>query len=127
MGGTGSDFGRGISVDSAGDMFVAGNFNGTADFDPGPGTYELTSAGGYDFFVVKLTQNGALTIASAESQATDLMLAAESESIRRRRVAAIDRVLVALDAENARLTGWDDWLDEEPPLSPPPPGLLPVP
>jgi hypothetical protein len=127
MGGTGGDFGRGISVDSAGDMFVAGNFNGTADFDPGPGTYDLTSAGGYDFFVVKLTQSGALTIASAKSQATDLMLALESESIRRRRVAAIDLVLAALDAENARLTGWDAWLDQELPLSPSSPGLLPVP
>ena len=46
MGGTGQDFGHGIAVDSAGNVYTTGYFPGTVDFDPGPGTVNLTSAGG---------------------------------------------------------------------------------
>ena len=69
MGGTGADFARAIDVDGAGNIFVAGNFNGNADFDPGPGTYSLASAGGYDFFVVKLTQTSSLSLAASSVRA----------------------------------------------------------
>jgi hypothetical protein len=55
---------RGIAVDPMGDVYLVGNLIGTADFDPGAGTYNLTSVPGTfsdgsptgDFFVVKLTQ-----------------------------------------------------------------------
>jgi hypothetical protein len=56
-----------ITIGSAGDekitkikqsddfnILVAGSFSGTVDFDPGPGTMNLTSAGGKDGFLLKL-------------------------------------------------------------------------
>ena len=58
MGGTSSDRGRAIALDSAGNVYTTGWFGGTVDFDPGPGTYNLTSAGVEDIFVSKLDVNG---------------------------------------------------------------------
>jgi hypothetical protein len=58
MGGTESDVGRGIAVDSAGNVYTTGEFRGTVDFDPGPGTYNLTSAGSAEIFVSKLDSSG---------------------------------------------------------------------
>ena len=55
MGGTSSDGGSAIAVDSAGDVYTTGSFMGTADFDPGAGTVNLTSAGNTDIFVQKLS------------------------------------------------------------------------
>lgn len=43
-----------ITIDSNGDIYSTGYFQGTADFDPGPGVYNLTSAGHRDVFVQKL-------------------------------------------------------------------------
>jgi hypothetical protein len=37
--------GTGIAVDDAGDVYTIGTFTGTVDFDPGPGTFNLTVAG----------------------------------------------------------------------------------
>jgi hypothetical protein len=56
----GSDFdsGAGVAVDVSGNVVVTGTFWGTADFDPGVGTANLTSAGRYDAFVVKLDSAG---------------------------------------------------------------------
>lgn len=60
MGGTGGDFGSLVTVDSSGNIYTTGAFQGTADFDPGPGTFNLTSAGGDDFFVSKSDNSGNL-------------------------------------------------------------------
>ena len=64
FGGTSNDRGQSIAVDSSGNVYTTGYFAGTVDFDPGAGTSNLTSAGGDDVFVLKLTSSGeALTVA----------------------------------------------------------------
>jgi hypothetical protein len=50
MGGTGTDGGFEIVVDTSGNAYVTGDFQNTATF----GTFTLTSAGGQDIFVAKL-------------------------------------------------------------------------
>jgi gliding motility-associated-like protein len=52
--------GRGITVDATGNIYSTGFFQGTADFDPGPAIYNLTSSapGNPDFYVSKFDQNG---------------------------------------------------------------------
>jgi len=59
MGGTDYDRGYGVAVDSSGNVYTTGDFLGTADFDPGAGTANLTSAGLADIFVSKLGNDGA--------------------------------------------------------------------
>lgn len=58
MGGASQAKGHSVALDSSGNVYVAGRFRGTADFDPGSGTQNLTSNGGEDGFVVKLDSNG---------------------------------------------------------------------
>ena len=52
-GGTSFDFGRGIAVDSSGNIYITGYFYETVDFGGG----NLTSAGGADIFVLKLNSS----------------------------------------------------------------------
>jgi hypothetical protein len=52
-GGTGDEFDPRISVDTAGDVYVAGSFSGQVAF----GTTKLTSKGGQDIFIAKLHGN----------------------------------------------------------------------
>ena len=58
IGGTTNDFGSSISVDISGNVYTTGNFEGTGDFNPGAGIFNLTSAGMYDIFVSKLDASG---------------------------------------------------------------------
>jgi hypothetical protein len=60
IGSTLNEFVYGVSTDAAGNVYAAGLFTGTTDFDPGPGVSNMTSAGGDDGFVVKYTPAGAL-------------------------------------------------------------------
>jgi Secretion system C-terminal sorting domain len=58
MGRTDFDFGNSITVDASGNVYTTGSFQGTADFDPGSGTYNLSSVGFSDVFVQKLDAAG---------------------------------------------------------------------
>ncbi len=58
MGGTASDIGYAIATDTIDNVIVSGWFGGTADFNPGAATNNLTSAGGDDAFVCKLDSSG---------------------------------------------------------------------
>ena len=58
MGGTGSDGGNGLVVDSTANIYTTGAFGGTADFDPSAGVTNLVSAGQIDIFISKLNSNG---------------------------------------------------------------------
>ena len=51
VGGTGTDYGNSAAVDSSGNVYVTGSFQGTVDFNPGTDTDEHTSSGDYDIFV----------------------------------------------------------------------------
>lgn len=58
------DNGQTIAIDPVdGSILVTGYFTGTADFDPGPGYFELSPLylGDYDIFLLKLDSNGNFT------------------------------------------------------------------
>ena len=61
------DVGRSVALDAAGNVYVAGEFKGTAQF----GLVSLTSAGGRDEFVTKLDPNGTVLWASRWGGETD--------------------------------------------------------
>ena len=51
---------RGIEIDGNGNVITTGWFNGSFDFDPGPGVKSVTSAGHDDCYILKLTGDGNL-------------------------------------------------------------------
>ena len=57
LGGPLEDYGPALFLDAAEDLYGSGQFQGTADVDPGPGTFNLTSAGQIDAFILKLTSS----------------------------------------------------------------------
>lgn len=79
---------RKLIQDKAGNTYVAGTFQGIVDFDPGPGTYYITSSNNLntspfntygDNFFAKYNKNGKLVfvktiVASAETQVTGLAI-----------------------------------------------------
>lgn len=52
------DIGKSVTVDNSGNVYIAGTFANTVDFDPSVNVYDLTSAGWNDIFVEKLDANG---------------------------------------------------------------------
>ena len=55
----GSGYGKGyLAVDLAGNVYTTGNFNGTIDFDPGQGVYNLTCNGQNSVYISKLDPSG---------------------------------------------------------------------
>lgn len=55
LGGTGNDQGTGVAIDGGDAVYTTGYFESTADFDPGAGVAQLSSNGGRDVFVTKLS------------------------------------------------------------------------
>ncbi|MDP1799880.1 MAG: SBBP repeat-containing protein [Bacteroidota bacterium] len=58
MGGSSNDYGYSIAVDASENVYIAGGFQGTSDFDPSAAVSNLTSTGNYDIFISKLNLNG---------------------------------------------------------------------
>lgn len=58
FGGVSNDIGRSITLDTLGNIYISGYFESTVDFDPGPGTFYLTSAGGWDAYIQKMDASG---------------------------------------------------------------------
>ena len=67
----GNNYGNGIAVGADGSVYATGSFNGTSDFDPGPATFDLVSAGGCDIVVLKLDSAGNFVWANREGGAKD--------------------------------------------------------
>src|SRR5215212_6451352 len=58
IGANGYDEGSSVIVDTSGNVYTAGYFGGTVDFDPGPAIFNLTSAGLSDIFISKFDAAG---------------------------------------------------------------------
>lgn len=58
VGGNNDDWGYSITSDQACNVYVTGDFQNFGDFDPGPATTTLTSAGAWDIFVLSLNASG---------------------------------------------------------------------
>lgn len=65
FGGTSIDFGVDISVDLNKNALIVGEYRSTVDFDPGSGSFPLTSKGNDDVFVLKLDSSGSFVDAAS--------------------------------------------------------------
>lgn len=76
MGGSANDEANGLKIDKAGNIYSSGFFEGSGDFDPGSGVFNLTSAGS-DIYISKLDASGsfiwAKQISSNFSEATNYL------------------------------------------------------
>ncbi|MBI3987840.1 MAG: hypothetical protein HY343_13020 [Lentisphaerae bacterium] len=100
IGGTSDETAYSVEVDAAGNIYATGSFKATVDFDPGPGIYNLSSAG-QDVFVSKLDASGNLVWAKSMQGTSN---------------AAGEGVSIALDASgNIHTTGYfKDTVDFDP-------------
>jgi hypothetical protein len=51
---------QGMAADKKGNIYLTGGFGYTTDFDPGPGTHNVTTSGGTDAFICKMDSVGNL-------------------------------------------------------------------
>ncbi len=65
LGGSIDDYGLYIQTDAIGNVYLTGTYQSTTDFDPGAASFNLTSIGASDIFILKLTSSG--TFAWAKS------------------------------------------------------------
>ena len=84
FGGNQNDIATSVAVNSSGEIYVAGTFRSTADFDPGPGIQNRTANGGLDFFVLKLSaQSEFMWVqtfgATSDDEALDIKLTPEGD------------------------------------------------
>lgn len=61
IGGGSYDAGSNISLDAGGNIYLAGYFRNTVDFDPGPGVYNITSARNNDAYFTRYDSTGNLS------------------------------------------------------------------
>ncbi|WMX15899.1 SBBP repeat-containing protein [Aureispira sp. CCB-E] len=54
----GTNEGKSITLDDLGNVYITGHFQGTVDFDPNGGVYNLSSVGSTDIFIQKLDNAG---------------------------------------------------------------------
>ncbi len=64
IGYSGDERSNSIDIDQSGNVYISGHFEGTVDFDPGPGEYNLTTQG-RAICIIKYTTTGALVWAKA--------------------------------------------------------------
>ncbi|MFN4235055.1 MAG: SBBP repeat-containing protein [Bacteroidia bacterium] len=60
IGGSLNQYGNDITFDNIGNIYITGNFEGTADFDPNAGVLNLTSIGNSDIFIAKFNSTGSI-------------------------------------------------------------------
>lgn len=58
IGGTSLEYGVSIELDSFGNVYTSGSFNGNIDFDPNTGVSNITPYWNYPSFILKLSTNG---------------------------------------------------------------------
>jgi hypothetical protein len=58
VGGSSFDAGSSLVNDDNGNVYISGRFSGTADFDPGPDTFNLSSIGNQNAFILKIDSEG---------------------------------------------------------------------
>ncbi|MEZ4721876.1 MAG: SBBP repeat-containing protein [Flavobacteriales bacterium] len=58
VGGTSDDFGNSVVINDLGDVFLGGDFQGTADLNPSATTLNIASLGDRDVFILKLNSSG---------------------------------------------------------------------
>jgi hypothetical protein len=58
IGGPNDDAGESIKLDASGNIYTAGAFESTVDFDPGAGIFNMASLGSDDVFIHKLDNSG---------------------------------------------------------------------
>jgi hypothetical protein len=65
LGGTFADRANSVTTDANSNIIITGWFSYTADFDPGPGIFNLTSNGLFDFFILKMDMAGSFDWAAS--------------------------------------------------------------
>ena len=58
IGGIGDQSGLSITADNAGNVYATGYFQGTIDFDPGAGVFNISSPAFFNAYLLKLNSNG---------------------------------------------------------------------
>jgi hypothetical protein len=58
MAGTGYEYGKSLRIDSAGNVYLVGQFENTVDFDSETGTDNRSSVGGFDVYLTKYDVSG---------------------------------------------------------------------
>ena len=85
FGGTNSETSGVIVSENTGDLYIAGTFMDTVDFDPGPSVYNMISANGKDAFILKLDSAGSFiwvkTISGSGSQSITNLITTNSNEL----------------------------------------------